>query len=98
MLKNARFYLLIALILPFTLKAEWVPLDSRKPAGTAPEVTLVSHDHNSTVIRIELSGFELKEFSPGNNIYQAVDLLSESFTTDPGLSRSALYIKNPGNS
>lgn len=85
MLKKALYLLLFTFLTPFIIRAEWIPLDSRKTAQTPPKITLVSDDQNSTIIRIELSGFDLKNISSGGKTFQAVDLLSESFTTDPGL-------------
>jgi hypothetical protein len=85
MLKNVLLVLLILLLVPFKMKAEWIPLERNKPLNTPPKVTLLRDDNNSTVIKIEISGFDLKEFISEGKTFQAVDLLSEMFTTDPGL-------------
>jgi hypothetical protein len=84
MLKNVLLALLITLLIPFQMNAEWVPLNKTKTAQTPPKVTLLSDNNNSTVIKFEISGFDLKEYSSGENTFQAVDLLSEAITTDPG--------------
>ena len=84
MLKKLLLVLLIALSIPFQMNAEWVPLNKNKTAQTPPKVTLLRDDNNSSVIRFEISGFDLKKFRSEDKTYQAIDLLSEAITTDPG--------------
>jgi hypothetical protein len=84
MLKNAILVLLIVLLVPFQMYAEWVPMNKAKAAHTPPKVTLLRDDNISIVIKFEISGFDLKEFSSGDKTFQSVDLLSEAITTDPG--------------
>ncbi len=72
------------LLLPFIMKAEWVSLDKNNSTQKPPEVTLISDDNSGTVIKIEISGFELKNFNSGDQNYQMIDLLTESFITHPG--------------
>jgi hypothetical protein len=84
MFKNLLLVVLIGLILPFEMYAGWVPLNNAKTGQTPPRVTLLSDDNNSTVIKFEISGFDLKEFISGNKTFQAIDLLSEAITTDAG--------------
>jgi len=85
MLKNALLFLITALLIPIITKAEWIPLDRSKAAQTPPKVTLLSNNPTSSVIKIELSGFELKDFQAGRTTYQSVDLMSKMFTTEAGL-------------
>ncbi len=66
------------------VRAEWKPLNNRNTAPAAPNVTLVSDDQNSTVIKIEITGFELNKFLTEGKTYQKADLLTGSFTTSPG--------------
>jgi hypothetical protein len=84
MLKSILLVLLISLLVPFKMMAEWVPVDKNKTSNMPPNVTLLRDDNNSTVIKIEISGFDLKEFISEDKTFQSVDLLSEIFTTDPG--------------
>ncbi len=76
--------LIIIMIIPFIVRAEWIPLNKQRTSPTPPNVTLISDDNNSTVIKIEISGFELKDFNTDDKQYQMIDLLSESFTANPG--------------
>jgi hypothetical protein len=76
--------LVIFMVIPFIMKAEWIPLNKQSNSSAPPSVTLVSDDNSSTVIKIEISGFELKDFISGDKQYQQIDLLSESFTNYPG--------------
>lgn len=81
---NSLALLVIMMFVPFMMRAEWIPLDKNNTTKTPPVVTLVSDDNNSTVIKIEISGFDLKEIVSDKRTYQFADLLSESFTKNPG--------------
>jgi len=84
MRKNILLPLITAILLPFFIRAEWIPLHKQNTSAAPPKVTLISDDYSSTVLKIEISGFELKDFISGDNQYQKIDLLSESVTTIPG--------------
>lgn len=84
MLKQFFLLLLSFLLLPFTMNAEWVPLDNTRAQKTAPKVTLLSDSQTASVFEVEISGFELSELISAGTTYQSVDLLSEIFTDDPG--------------
>ncbi len=84
MLNKLLIILIISAFLPFKMNAEWVSLNNNKVSNTPPKVTLVSDDNSCTVIKIELSGFNVKEFSTDGKIYQSVDLMTEIFSTEPG--------------
>jgi len=66
------------------MNAEWVSVDKNKTSNTPPKVTVLSDDNNSTVIKIEISGFDVKEFYSEGKTYQSLDLLSEAFSAKPG--------------
>jgi hypothetical protein len=83
-MKKILFVLLIAALLPFKMKGEWVPLDNKRAPETAPKITILSDDNNSTVIKIELAGFDLKGLAAEGKNYDVVDLLTETFSEDPG--------------
>jgi hypothetical protein len=83
-MKKVLLGLLIIALVPFRMHAEWVPLTQNRTAPAPPSVSLLSDDNNSTVIRIELSGFDLKEFYSDGKKYNLVDLLSEATTSAPG--------------
>lgn len=75
--------LFIYVVFPFNLKAEWVSLNG-KSSLASPKVTLVSDNGNSTVIKVEISGFNVKEIVSDGQTFQSVDLMTEIFTTNPG--------------
>jgi len=83
-MKNKLLVLLLIIFTPFFLRAEWVSLIKNQSTQTPPNITLISDDNNSTVIKIDISGFDLKDLITENKTYQSVDLLSESFTIKPG--------------
>lgn len=84
MRKKSAVSFLILLLFPFLLKAEWIPLNNSKSSPTEPQVSLISDDEKGTVLKIEISGFDLKDLITNNKHYQLADLLSESFTMKPG--------------
>ncbi|MEZ5145845.1 MAG: C25 family cysteine peptidase [Bacteroidales bacterium] len=77
------YFLMAISLLPATLKAEWVTLNN-KSAQAPPQVTLLSDDQTSTVIKIEIAGFDLNSFTTGDKTYQRVDLLTDIFTNAAG--------------
>ena len=84
MRKNLLVILVGLALLPFQMKADWVSLDQNKSSNSPPQVTLLSDDNSSTVIKIDLAGFDINEFIAEGKSYQSVDLLNEIFTNEPG--------------
>jgi len=76
--------LIIVVFIPFIMRAEWIPLNKQNTSPTPPDITLISDDNSSTVLKIEISGYDLKDFNSEGNEYQIADLLTESFMTKPG--------------
>ncbi len=82
---NKIFTLVLTVIfLPSVLLAEWVSVDNSTSKTNAPQVTLISDSDNSTVLQIELSGFELKDLPADGKTFQSIDLFTEIFTTKEG--------------
>jgi hypothetical protein len=82
--KKSTLVIFAVMLIPFIVRADWIPLNGKNNAQAPPKVTLISNDNNSSVFKIEISGFDLQDLSAKNNKYQLVDLLSESFVTNPG--------------
>lgn len=85
MLKRIIFTLFIIILMVMMLQAEWIPLNKEHSEKTEPEVKLISDDATGTVIKIDITGFETSKFKAKGIDYQKVDLLSESFATEPGV-------------
>ncbi len=84
MFKKILIALLISAFFPTIIIAQWISLDNKSMSNTPPSVSILSEDNNSTVIRVDIAGFELSEFSTDGKSYQGVDLLSDIFSTKPG--------------
>jgi len=69
---------------PLSMMAQWHPLNNKPDNKTAPVVKIISEDSKCIVLKIEISGFELKEFYAGDKLYQSVDLLSEASSSQAG--------------
>ena len=78
------FILIVLAFVPFQMNAEWVSINKSRSEKTPPKVHILSNDNSSTVIKINISGFDLKStFSEGKSI-QVVDLLSDVFSAKAG--------------
>lgn len=84
MCKKLLLSLLVLTFMPFIIKAEWVSIDKNKSANTPPKVTILSDDHSSTVLKVDISGFNLEDFMAEGKSYNSVDLLTEIFSSKPG--------------
>jgi len=85
MTKNVLIIVLITFLTPLFLLAQWIPLEG-KAVKIPPTVTLLSSDGQSTIIKVELSGFEMREIVTDGSTYQSVSLLTEMFTIEEGLA------------
>ena len=82
--KRLLLVLLVLAFLPFKMKAEWVTLYKNKTAQTPPKVQILSDDNSGTILKIEIAGFDIRQFTTDGKSYQVVDLLSDIFVTNPG--------------
>ena len=81
-----RFLIILTVLafIPFNMNAEWVSIEKGRSSKTPPAVSILSNDNNSTVIKIEISGFDLRDASLEGKTFQVADLLSEVFTAKAG--------------
>lgn len=84
MVKKLLLVLFAFALIPFSLMADWVSIDKSKTANAPPNVTLMSHNNSSTVIKVDIAGFNISEFIAEGKTYQTVDLLTDIFTANPG--------------
>ncbi len=71
--------------LPISIMAQWHTLSNSQAEKTAPVVQLISDDQSATVIKVDISGFDLSGFYSNNILYQSVDLLTDVSTSLAGL-------------
>lgn len=50
----------------------------------APQTTILRSDGDGIVLRVDVMGFDIKNFEAEGNTYQSIDLLTDMFTTIPG--------------
>lgn len=84
MSKKVISFFVLTMLTSIILKAEWIPLNKEMRTKTPPKVTLINDDQQGAVIRIDLSGVELKDMVADGRTYQVLDLLTETFTSEPG--------------
>ena len=64
--------------------AQWVSLDKNSLPDSKPVVQLISDDITGTVIKVNLPGFSIKEFSADGKTYHSIDLGSLGISTEIG--------------
>jgi len=84
-MKNLSLLILVcAFLVPTSMMAEWIPLKSNKTQNTPPKVTLISSSSTSTVVKVELTGFDLQELATDGKTYHQVGLMDEIYTSIAG--------------
>lgn len=83
----------VVAFLPFKTMAEWVSVDKNKTSNTHPEVSIFSDDNNSTVIKIDLSGFNINDFIANGKTYQSIDLFTDAFSATAGFPELPIVAK-----
>ena len=94
MLKKTFLPLILGFLAPFLLQAEWIPINKQNTSPAPPNVTLISDDNNSTVLKIEISGFELKDFISGGKTLSKDRFIVRIIYNRSRLSGIALYRKS----
>ncbi len=84
LIKKLLIILFISTAFISEMNAHWVPLNNKTTSATPPNVTILSDNSQSTVIKIDLSGFEMEDLFLGGKTFNKIDLLSEIFTSKPG--------------
>jgi hypothetical protein len=93
MIQDYLLVLLILSFLPIASKAEWVSLDKNKAANTPPQVTILSDNQQGTVLKIDLTGFDVKEFLTDGKNYLIIDLLSDAASSYEGFPDFPYIVK-----
>ena len=83
MKKKVHLLLAVIFLHSFIVKAEWIPF-GKQSTPAPPKITLLSNDNSGAVLKVDLYGFHLNQLNTASKQYQRIDLLSESFTVDPG--------------
>jgi hypothetical protein len=84
MVRGVLRHSLLLLAASYAAYAEWIPVGSGTTERTAPQITLLNDDANNSTIRVDLSGFEVKDIAGGRQRYQSIGLLTDIVTMEPG--------------
>jgi len=84
MIKHLLLSFSIALFLNLVCFAQWVSLDKFSTPNSKPNIQLISDDALSTVIKVDLPGFQIKEFTADGKNYQSLSFDSEAGMTETG--------------
>ena len=74
---------LIVFLLQTISFTQWIPLDKFSTPNSKPDVQLISDDDLSAVIKVELPGFRINEFSANGKTYHSISC-GEGLTTEVG--------------
>jgi hypothetical protein len=81
--KKSLSCLLIILVQSISL-SQWISIDKYANPGSPPIIQLISDDVSSTVIKVELPGFYVKEFSAQGQNYHSISFDGVGITSKPG--------------
>ncbi len=65
--------------------AGWVSLDRFSQPGSKPRVQLISSDLNGAIIKVDLPGYSLKEFTANGKTYNSISIGDEGITVEEGM-------------
>jgi hypothetical protein len=63
---------------------QWISLDKFSAPNSQPNVQLISDNDFSTVIKVDISGFQINEFISDGKTYHSISISSEGITTEVG--------------
>ncbi|MBV6422108.1 MAG: hypothetical protein DAHOPDDO_03397 [Ignavibacteriaceae bacterium] len=79
--------LLFLLVLSFNhfSRAQWVSLTENSIPDSPPDVKIISDDRSETILKVDLSGFRIREFNSESKTYQSIELGSLGISNEIGL-------------
>lgn len=83
-MKKISLSCLLVVLLQSMSFTQWISLDKFSIPNSQPAIQLVSDDNFSTVIKVEISGFQINEFVFQGKTYQSINLTSNGITTEAG--------------
>ena len=92
--------LLLVFLTQFVCFPQWISLDKTSGPDTQPDVQLISDDDNSTVIKVDLHGFQIEEFNVNGRTYHEISCVGDGITSEvgfPEISHIAKVLAIPDN-
>lgn len=74
----------LSVILPLNSFAQWIPIGKENSQPRPPKVSLISHNSQSTILKVDLFGFNLQDLVTEDREFKNIDLFSDVYTTHPG--------------
>jgi hypothetical protein len=75
---------LVIVLLQSITSAQWISINNYSIPDSPPVVQLISDDANSTVIKVDLPGFYIKEFSSEGKTYHSISFDADGITREVG--------------
>ncbi len=79
-------YFIVLLVLHFSSagRAQWMTLDKSSFPGSKAEVQLLTDTPTETIIKVDLPGFFVREFSSDGKVYHNISIGDEAIISEPG--------------
>jgi hypothetical protein len=83
---RTKFYFLVLLVLSFVQFnfAQWVSLDNTSLPGSKAEVRVISDSPSETILKVNLPGFFIKNFTADGKEYQSINIGDEAIISETG--------------
>lgn len=65
--------------------AQWIPLVPNSTPDSEAKVQVISQDNSGIVIKVELQGFQLKEFLSDGKKYNSIEINADGITSETGM-------------
>ena len=63
---------------------QWISLDKFSTPNSQPNTQLISDNEFSTIIKVDISGFQINEFISNGKTYHSISIASDGITTEAG--------------
>ena len=84
MRKNCYFLVFLVLSMGQIVNAQWVSIDNTSLAGSRAEVSLISDSPSETILKVNLPGFYIKDFTSEGKTYQKISIGDEAIISETG--------------
>lgn len=93
MIKKILLYCISVTLITSSSTAQWISLNKYSEAGSPPKVQLLSDDDFGAVIKVDLPGFRINEFTANGKTYHSIDIGAEGITRETGFPELSYIAK-----
>jgi hypothetical protein len=100
MIRKISLSCLVIVLIQSITSAQWISIDKYSTPDSPPIVQLISDNASSSIIKVDLPGFYLSEFTADGKTYHSISFDAEAITSEPGypeISHIAKILAIPDN-